>query len=255
MTTTYHYTKNSWDSILPDGSAFCHWGGKDISYRILRELDLGENDRLGDVCCGEAGTLSLLKSREIERYGVDISHSALQRAYGREQNSLPLHLIQSDAQHMPFADEFFTKLISQDADVFLCPEKQSIMEEISRVASPGALYIMQTYAATTNTPGDIIDRTSLLLRSLGYSHTNLLIVEELPALIEKFGFSVEQFSSAHGIYTDDNLRMLEKLHKKWDCLHKQNEKESELLLQLLEWERFLFREGYWTGIILYARKK
>ncbi len=253
---TYNYTRSCWDTVLPDGSAFCHWGGKDISYRVLRELNLKEGDRLCDLCCGEAGTLGLIKSREIKRYGVDISCSALQRAYEREQdNSSGLHLIPEDVRCMPFADEFFTKLISQDADVFLCPEKQPIMGEIFRVASPGALYIMQTYAATTKAPSEVIDLTSSHLRSLGYSHTALLIAEELPALIEGAGFSVERFSSVHDVYVRDNARMTQRLHQNWDCLHKQNERESELLLKLLEWERFLFREKYWTGVIILARKK
>ena len=100
-----------------------------------------------------------------------------------------------------------------------------------------------------------MNHTALLLRSIGYLHTDLLLMEEIPALIERAGFSVERSFSVHDVYAEDNLCMLERLHLNWDSLHKQNERESDLLLKLLEWERFLFREKYWTGVIVYARKR
>ena len=84
---------------------------------------------------------------------------------------------------------------------------------------------------------------------------DILIAEELPTLIEKAGFSVERFSSVHDMYVEDNLCMLQEVHHNWDSLHKQNGRESTLLLKLLEWERFLFQERYWTGVVLYARKR
>ena len=114
---------------------------------------------------------------------------------------------------------------------------------------------MQTYASTVRIPKKIVDRTSSLLHSLEYSHTDILIAEELPTLIEKAGFSVERFSSVHDMYVEDNLCMLQEVHHNWDSLHKQNGRESTLLLKLLEWERFLFQERYWTGVVLYARKR
>src|SRR3989344_2326569 len=45
----YSYFRNLWKHILPDGTSFCHWGGKEISYKILELLDLKEQEVICDI--------------------------------------------------------------------------------------------------------------------------------------------------------------------------------------------------------------
>ena len=242
MTESYNYLNNIWDYILPDGSGFCHWGGKAASYQILKILDLNDSERICDLCCGEAGTLSLIDKEKLEIYGVDISDSI-----SRKSKS-DFNLVQADVKKMPFASRFFDKLFAQDPDVFLHPKKAETLREISRILKKRGIFVCQTYCATSNISEEEKRKTSNLLSSLGYPYTDVIGTEDIPDLFSSEGFQIEFIKEMHEIYLRDNIKMIENLEKNWLKI------KDKKIRRLLYWEKYLFSKSAWTGILIFARK-
>jgi len=55
---TYCYDKG-WRDVLPDGKAFCSWGGLDFSRELIRLMSVNPADVVVDLCCGYGGTFAL----------------------------------------------------------------------------------------------------------------------------------------------------------------------------------------------------
>jgi len=255
MSDYYNYSNKIWDYILPDGNKFCHWGGKTISYKMIEFLDLKNSDKVCDICCGEAGTLTLINQPGIKIYGMDISDSALKKAKkGLKRRLGNVHLVQADVKDIPFPNNFFDKILAQDPDVFLYPQKNEIMKEISRVLKVGAIFVCQTYCATSYlTPGEE-KRTSFLLKEMGYPYTAVMKMKNIFDMFTLAGFKIQFIEDIHDVYAQDNLLMIENLEKNWKKITKINEQEKDKLKVLLEWEKYLFSKKAWTGVIIKAKK-
>ncbi len=254
MKEYYSYSNKIWNYILPDRNKFCHWGGKAISYKMIEFLDLKNSDKICDICCGEAGTLTLINQPRIKVYGVDISDSALKKAREGLKELGNFNLVQADVKNMPFSNNFFDKILAQDPDVFLYPQKNEIMKEISRVSKIGAIFVCQTYCATFYlTPGEE-KRTSLLLKEMGYRYTGVLKKEEIFKMFTLAGFKIQFIEEIHDVYAQDNLLMIKNLEKNWKKITGINKQERNKLKVLLEWEKYLFSKKAWTGVIIKAKK-
>jgi len=256
--SAYHYSESCWDYILPDGSAFCHWGGKDISRKIIERLDVKYGERVLDVCCGEAGTLRLLASKGFRLYGVDTSHQALQRAdfnlTGEVKNGL-VNLVEADAFEMPFGRNYFDKILAQDPDALLCPDKDGLMREIGRVSKAGARFVLQTYVETKRMDREMRGRASDVLKNLGYHHTELLCEEDILQLFTRNYFEVESIESLGSIYAKDNLSMIASAEREKDRIIKlAGSEQYRKILELLKLERHLFSQGFWNGVFVVANK-
>src|SRR3989344_437683 len=244
----YNYSDDLWDYILPDGNSFCNWGGRNISYRVLILLDLKEDDKLGDICCGEAGTLALITRPLSEVYGIDISSRALERG-SRNLEGKGFHLRQADVREMPFSDCYFDKLFSQDPDVFLYPDKQRIMDEISRIIRTGGRFVLQTYCSTSNLTLKDKNKTRRILKKMGYPYTDVVDLNCLISMFRSSGFEIKLIEDLHEIYSKDNEKMIKNLEKNWLKIKDKNVKE------LLYWEKYLFSKKAWTGVLLVLEKQ
>jgi len=249
MRNNDYFSSNNWERVLPNGIAFCHWGGKRISKELVKKLGLKEREKVLDICCGQCGTLGLIKQKNVELYGLDISNDALRRARGylsQRGKANYVKLILGDAFDMPFSRGFFGKLFAQDPDSFLSPRKEELMREIARVSKKGAKFVLQTYASTSNLSQSDKKKTDNMLMINGHKETETIQVEQLERLFSKARFRLQRVESLHDIYVEDNLEMIE--------LAKKN-RISGGLLDLLEHERYLFRKNAWTGILVESTKK
>ncbi len=69
--------------------------------RALLHLNLKSNSNVLDVGCGSGLLFSFVSSKVEKVVGIDISSKLLQKAK-KEKNEINIHLIQADADHLPF---------------------------------------------------------------------------------------------------------------------------------------------------------
>lgn|SRR3989338_2906188 len=251
----YSSSENLWEYVLPEGASFCHWGGRDISRKVLGNLDIRRGDRLCDLCCGEAGTLSFIDEEDIEVYGVDISGASLKKALNRFEGRNNFYFVQYDVRNMSFVDGFFDKAFAQDPDVFLCPNKDRAMGEISRVIKRGGVFALQTYCATSYLKQSEKQRMLATLRNIGYRYTEVITLDEINMLLRTSKFLIKNTEDLHEVYKQDNLRMIEKLEANWSEMLKININQANKMRELLYLERELFLRKAWTGILQIAEKQ
>src|SRR6266513_2350529 len=92
-----------WDSILPEGTRYCHWGGKQLTQHAVKSLNLQSRDCVLDLCCGRGGAFPFLNEARFV-CGIDISLSAVRSA--NSWIGSPSRLcIQANAHEMHFKDE------------------------------------------------------------------------------------------------------------------------------------------------------
>jgi len=230
-----------WGQVVPDGSRFCHWGGKRLSKRVAKQLGTCENDCVLDVCCGEGGTIDFLQQAK-NIVGIDISVEAILRAQTSGSNENAVFVV-ADAQHLPFPSHTFDKALAQDADAWMHPDKIGLMREIARVIKPGGKFVWQSYTTRKKLCPQITD----LLEQVGYSCYDMPEESKIPIMFKEGGFTIESIRSLHSVYTADNMRMLRRARTL--CT-----KSAENLLQLLELEQGLFRKNLWTGTLITARR-
>lgn len=240
-----------WGYVVPDGPDYCHWGGRRFSELLIERLEIGPGDRVLEICCGRGGLLSLAPTASM-LCGVDVSSEALVEAKRKGLEGL----IQGEAHHLPFSDAAFTKLVAQDADAWLCPDKTTLMKELHRVTVLGGRFVYQSYAVSEEMPECIASKTRVLLQTCGYEYTDLPNSERIQGMFEEASFRVVSLECLHDMYTSDNAVMLKRFRN-------QKKKISsifqpvmvETLGELLQWEEVLFRKGFWTGILVTAEKK
>lgn len=239
----YSVSHNDWFRVLPDSLAFCHWGGREQSSSLIKTLNIQPQDKVLDICCGLCGTLSMIP-QNIDLYGLDISPEALRGARKYLTLKSKVKLVQGDAFSMPFSDGYFDKLFAQDPDSFLSIRKEKLMQEIARVAKRGAKFVLQTYASTQALTRKDEVNINGLLRRLGYSDTETLKFEQIKDIFTKSGFEVLKIDDLHSVYSEDNIKMLK-------LARLENVKS---LIELFEFERYLFSKRAWTGVMVISEK-
>jgi SAM-dependent methyltransferase len=254
MTNNFYEFGELWEHVLPDGMRFCHWGGKAFSNHLVKMLEVKPEDRVLELCCGQGGTLGLLRDfRQIA--GIDISQQKI--------DSAEIHLAGKSAdlrvgdisEGLPFPDETFTKLFSQDGDAWMHPAKHVIMSEISRVTARGGRFIFQTYACSSAMPAHALIKTAKFLHGLGYVNVDVPQLEEIPKMFQLAGFRTESIVLLHQMYAQDNARMLKRFEENQGAMvNKFGRTAVENLGKWLEWEKKLFLEGWWSGILVTAKK-
>ena len=232
-----------WGLVVPDGSRFCHWGGKSLSKKLAARLKLQKTDLILDLCCGEGGLTDYLPDAGLV-VGIDISQEAVSRAQLSAKHP-NVHFTQADARKLPFGANTFNKVLAQDADVWMQADKHALMREVARVMKPSGVFLWQSYMTREQ---HLSSKTVDLLQRLGYSSHNMPRESEIPDMFTKNGFTVKNIESLHCTYAADNIRMLSRARKL-------NKESYENLLQLLEWERSLFEDDVWTGILVSAKRR
>lgn len=240
-----YFDSNLWGYVLPDGIQYCHWGGRHLSRYVVSRLALKPTDRILEICCGQGGFLKLLPDT-ITACGLDISHEALAVTKHRL-------LVRGDAFSMPFANDSFTKVVSQDGDAWLQPSKPVLMHEIFRIIAPRGVFFYQSYAASERMSATEKTRTEMVLKQYGFEYTELPCVERVRDMFKCAGFRVVSSQSLHRIYARDNRRMLHKFRRAEKRLRESfPSHQVNALAELLECEEVLFAKNLWTGVFITA---
>jgi SAM-dependent methyltransferase len=154
-----------------------------------------------------------------------------------------------------FPDEHFTKLFSQDGDAWMHPAKHIIMSEIFRVTANNGQFIFQSYVCSDSMPDSALIKTEKLLHDFGYIDADVPRLEEIHKMFQIAGFRIESLTPLHKLYSDDNLRILKCFEENRETkLGKFPKIEIENLENWLKWEKILFSEGWWSGVLVVARK-
>jgi sarcosine/dimethylglycine N-methyltransferase len=117
-----------------------HYGGLEAVLALARRAGIGAASRVLDVCAGLAGPARFIARRWGARVtGVDLNPD---RAAGARRLTAAVglvdlvHVVRGDAQFLPFAQETFTAVVSQEGLLHV-PDKARALAECRRVLLPG----------------------------------------------------------------------------------------------------------------------
>ncbi|MGH8975584.1 MAG: class I SAM-dependent methyltransferase, partial [Acidimicrobiia bacterium] len=117
-----------------------HPGGRDLTRRLARALDLRPGDRVLDVASGP-GTTAFLLAEEFGATvdGVDAGALTVERAgTGAHQRHLAdlVRFLRADAEALPFDDATFDAVVCECAFCTF-PDQEAAAAEFARVLRPG----------------------------------------------------------------------------------------------------------------------
>lgn len=150
-------------------------GGRlyDVRYRleqvakydeILRHITLLPYDIVLDDGCGTGLLLEMLETHAV---GVDLSCSLLSTACSRLKNGRRIHLIQADADQLPFRGGVFDKVFAVTL-IQNTPEAEQTLKEMRRVAQASSEVAITALKKSFTLQGfkQLLNASGLTLRSL-----------------------------------------------------------------------------------------
>jgi SAM-dependent methyltransferase len=116
-----------------------------ITEKALRKMDLQPGDRVLDLGCGE-GWASRIMARLVGDHsqvvGLDISDEMIRRARERSRDFDNLMFVWGSAGHIPWEENFFTKVLSVES-FYYCESQERVLAELFRVMAPlGELFLL-----------------------------------------------------------------------------------------------------------------
>jgi ubiquinone/menaquinone biosynthesis C-methylase UbiE len=107
----------------------------------LERLKITRNSRILDVGCGTGLLFSHVATKAQTVVGVDISGKLLRHAKERARDFCNVHLVQADADHLPFRDIFFSIVFAFTVLQNL-PEPVETFKEVKRTAERDASIVV-----------------------------------------------------------------------------------------------------------------
>jgi len=109
-----------------------------VKYKAsLKSLNITRNSRVLDVGCGTGLLFSHVAAEAQTVVGVDISGKLLLQAKERARDSRNVHLVQADADHLPFKDNHFNVVFAFTV-LQNMPKPLETLSEIKRNATRDA---------------------------------------------------------------------------------------------------------------------
>ncbi len=116
----------------------------DITDQTIALMDLKLNDRVLDLGCG-TGWASRRMARTVtagEIVGLDVAEEMLRRAEAASQGFKNVRYVWGSAEHVPFEDGAFTKILSVESFYYYA-DQGKVLDELRRVLAPGGrLFIL-----------------------------------------------------------------------------------------------------------------
>jgi ubiquinone/menaquinone biosynthesis C-methylase UbiE len=94
-----------------------------------------------DLGCGDGSVARMLEEAELTEEslcGLDISQTQLRKA---QQESIHLNLLQADANHLPFRDEYFSSVFCNGVLCAIPGGVEQSLSEINRVLKQGGIFV------------------------------------------------------------------------------------------------------------------
>jgi ubiquinone/menaquinone biosynthesis C-methylase UbiE len=111
---------------------------QEIKYKTaLEHLNVARNSKVLDVGCGTGLLFSHVAAEAQTVVGVDISGKLLLQAKEHARNFQHIHLVQADADHIPFKDNHFSVVFAFTVLQNL-PEPLETLKEVKRIAERDA---------------------------------------------------------------------------------------------------------------------
>jgi len=185
-----------------------HCGGLAAIEVLMRRAGVVAGARVLDVCAGLGGPARFIAHRRGARViGIDLTRSRC--AAGQRLSRMVglggrVHLVNGDAQAMPFRRRSFTAAVSQEGLLHV-PDKATALGECARVLVPGGRLAFTDWVATPRLHDDERRRLTEWMAAL-----SLQTIESYRALLGRAGFVAvegEDLSAEWGAILPERLRM------------------------------------------------
>jgi len=171
---------------------------------IFKQLDLTGKEAVLDIGCGRGFYLKTLITLwpQLKLYGVDLNQKYLNQAKKFLKNP-SVRLIKADATRLPFASEFFDRIIASEILEHLADDRKAI-EEVYRILKPGGLVMVtvpnKNYPFFWDPPNWLLERffkTHLpaniwWLAGIWADHQRLYAEKTLGEKLKKAGFKIKK---------------------------------------------------------------
>ena len=135
---------------------------QEIKYKtVLERLNVARNSKVLDVGCGTGLLFSHVAAEAQTVMGVDISGKLLLQAKERARKFRNVHLVQADADHMPFKDSRFSVVFAFTV-LQNMPEPLETLKEVKRIAEHDAPIVVTGLKKAFS-----LDALNALLKSAG----------------------------------------------------------------------------------------
>jgi len=108
---------------------------------IASDMLRGEHGRTLDLGCGTGSAFPMLRAREFDVVGIDLSSRMIAFAKQRYADDRRIQLSRGDAEFLPFADASFDTVTCLGVFESL-PDYTPALREIARVLRPGGLLVL-----------------------------------------------------------------------------------------------------------------
>lgn len=102
----------------------------------LESIEITPGMKMLDLGMGNGWASRLAASKGAEAVGIDLSHEMVERANGLAEG-MSARYVQGDFADLPFEDNEFDLIWSMEA-LYYAPDVRAVLEEVHRVAKPGA---------------------------------------------------------------------------------------------------------------------
>jgi len=110
-----------------------------ITEEAVRRMTLGPKDRVLELGCGDGWAARMMADRmgqESSVVGLDVSDGMVRRAREKSAHRINLRFVCASAERIPYADTYFTKILSVEAFYYF-ENQEAVLRELLRVLAPG----------------------------------------------------------------------------------------------------------------------
>jgi ubiquinone/menaquinone biosynthesis C-methylase UbiE len=133
---------------------------------LLQHLQLRTAVSVLDVGCGHGRYHAVIAEHEATIFGVDSSPGMLREARTRAAAAYPVHLVQADAQALPFTDASFDRVLAVHM-LYHVPDRLRALQEFRRVLRSAGRVVLATNGARYLAGLDALHRDAA--QALGYT--------------------------------------------------------------------------------------